>query len=212
MENNSNSECQWSAKEFNELLYFFKLTDLTYQNAWKKEAIKKTDEESEQMAESFAIEDSSSLAEHEQDPLEVKGIIDHLISASPHAPELLSVTKESFKPALFLQQIHKETTYSQFLEGISNLQQTIQHRTLRLSEAVKRNFTRFVDARNKATEIQSSLKNKELPVLFEQLKQHISGKNQRIFFLDTYSFFRDSGNSSEAFFSIDNFKAERTRN
>lgn len=204
---------KWTTKEFNELLYFFRLTDLSYENAWKREGTKKPVEQQDTTAESTALlpkDESSIQMEHEQDPLELKGIIDHLIAASPHSTEALSVSKETFKPPIFLQEIHRETSYSQLLEGMSNLEVTIQHRTERLSEAVKRNFTRFVGARNKATEIQRSLRNKEMSFLFEQLKAQISGK-KRIFSLPKtyYSALRNTSNCREAFFSFDNLQAER---
>ncbi|KAI8147481.1 exocyst complex component Sec5-domain-containing protein [Fennellomyces sp. T-0311] len=103
------------------------------------------------------------------DPLGIRGSIfdDNVRHSATNITQLkersaLVITNKSFQPRLFLQQVHKDTTYNELISGEERLRLSVDQRAEALKHLVHSNFDRFVSAKVTVDHVYEEMKSKQL--------------------------------------------------
>ncbi|KAJ3151245.1 hypothetical protein HDU89_002084 [Geranomyces variabilis] len=86
----------------------------------------------------------------------------HTGGPSPNQLASLLISSRTFDPKLFLEQVHKTTSYRDFETGADNLREAIDHKEDVIKNLVKTHFAKFVSAKSTIDSFYDQMKAKNL--------------------------------------------------
>ncbi|KAJ3183125.1 hypothetical protein HDU87_007548 [Geranomyces variabilis] len=175
----------WSVEEQDSVMAFYGLTNM-YPQTWAETRDEATAADVASTGTTPASGDSAEAADgaaspvgvgNDEVPLDTSdplGIRDSIINrpgrrrrshtGGPGSNQLASllISSRTFDPKLFLEQVHKTTSYRNFETGADNLREAIDHKEDVIKNLVKTHFAKFVSAKSTIDSFYDQMKAKNL--------------------------------------------------